>query len=160
MIALIDWLILSFYLPAEHDQNSWQRWLRPGPVDDDWAVRHRPPKSPLPRGRWTCRRIRDCWSAEPFLRLPQSICIIRDHPRKTSTSDIRSPDPSPPPYLSATGPNWSRTLEFEPRPPILGRQPFPTPSSLPLVDVIFGWPLVGKVGGFLSSRGKTTIKSQ
>ena len=38
---------------------------------------------------------------------------------------------TPPPYLSATRPEWSHTLGFKPRPPILGRQLSPTPSPLP-----------------------------
>ena len=64
----------------------------------------------------------------------------RGRPKMTSASDIRPSGPSP--YLSATRPKGSHALGFEPRPPILGRQLFSTPSPLPLADVIFGWPLL------------------
>ena len=70
---------------------------------------------------------------------------VMGRPRITSASDIRSPDPC----LSATCPNWFHTLGFKPRPPILGRQLFPTLSPYPLADVIFGWSLTVQFGKFL-----------
>ena len=66
---------------------------------------------------------------------------VRGCPKMTSAFDIRRPDLSPPPYLSATRPKWSHKFGFKPRPPVLGRQLFPIPSPYPLADVILGWPL-------------------
>ena len=50
---------------------------------------------------------------------------------------------TPPPCLSATRPKWSHILGFKPRPPILGRQLFPTPPPPPhpLANVILDGPL-------------------
>ena len=53
---------------------------------------------------------------------------------------------TPPPYLS-------HTLNFEPRPPVLGRQIFPTPPH-PLADVIFGWSLMQEVRKILDGKLK------
>ena len=47
--------------------------------------------------------------------------------------------------LSATRSKWSHTLGLKPRPPILGRQLFPTPFPYPLANVVFGWPLTTTV---------------
>ena len=66
----------------------------------------------------------------------------------------RTPPPLPPPYLSPTRPNWSQTIRFKPRPLILGRQLFPTPSPYPLADVIFGWPLKEILFSFMLFLGK------
>ena len=54
---------------------------------------------------------------------------VRGRPKMTSAFDIRRPDPSPLPDSHST--KMVHTLGFKLRPPILGRQLFPTPSPLP-----------------------------
>ena len=91
---------------------------------------------------WLCKKtsaLEYCidWNPRPNFEMTFSIYKpVRGRPKTTSTSKIERPNPPPPPP-SVTRPEWSHTLGFEPRPPILRHQLF---SPSPLANVIFGWP--------------------
>ena len=108
--------------------------VRPCPVHSTY--RHRRSEMKIPPQNWTPfppNSVPIHHTKRVFLASPSEfysdmfrISLLRGCPKMTSASDIRRPDPSPPPTCQPLDQKWPHTLGFEPRPPILGRQLFPT----------------------------------